>query len=137
MAKSPIIPEAQVLPKYFTSHRTYVMRDLARVGGVKESGQYDPVWEFDPTESDPTLTQQVQRFVTSTGAVLVSNGVSAPSVQMYQTDNKRLYILACAIMYIPMVENVDDEPRRVDGPASGSADARRKVPGPVDPGDLV
>lgn len=132
MAKSPIIPEAQVLPKYFTSHRTYRLRERN-----SDAEQYDPVWEFDPTESDPTLTQQVQRFVTSTGAVLVSNGVSAPSVQMYQTDNKRLYILACAIMYIPMVENVDDEPRRVDGPASGSADARRKVPGPVDPGDLV
>jgi hypothetical protein len=127
-----IIPEAQVLPKYFTSHRVYRL-----VERNKPEEQYDPAWEFDPASSDPTLTQQVNQFVVSTGAVLVNGGVSAPTVQLYQDSNKRIYILACAIMYIPMVEHADDKPRAVDGPLAGSKDTSGEASGPVDVGDLV
>lgn len=124
-----IIPEAQVLPKYFTSHRTYVYKP-ADAGG-------DGGWELVPDESDPTLTTLVRQFVINTGAVLVKDGLASPSVQLYREGPKRIYILACAIMYIPMVEHADDKPRTVDGPLAGSKDTSGEVPGPVDLGDLV
>lgn len=109
MSNGAILPGSLAYTREFTSRLSFGRRELSGA-----DAEYAPperifsAWSPVPHMSDLALHAQVQEFVDSTGAQLIS--ISPPSVtSLIDTPTRREYYISMAVMFVPAEEGTEDD----------------------------